>query len=202
MKQVRPSRRINIETVALNPERRRIRIMPLLLGVLASSIAVFAAFGQSNPEQANLQKEQPANSLHAATSPVPAPPSKSVSSLTKSAKSIHADNFYRTVWGVEKMEVREAASGVLLRFSYRVANADKAQVLNDKKSTPYLIDEKTGAVLQIPTMPKVGMLRQTGTPVNGLEYWMVFSNKGNFVKPGNRVSIVIGNFRAQGLVVQ
>ena len=100
------------------------------------------------------------------------------------------------------MEVREAASGVLLRFSFRVEDSNRAQVLNDKKATPYLIDEKTGAVLQIPTMPKVGLLRQTATPTNGTEYWMVFSNKGNFVKPGNRVDIVIGNFRANGLVVQ
>lgn len=113
-----------------------------------------------------------------------------------------ADSYYKTIWGIEKMEVREAASGVLLRFSYQIVDAKKAQALNDKKSTPYLIDRKTGAVLQVPTMPKVGMLRQTADPENGLNYWMVFSNKGNFVKPGARVDVVIGNFRAEGLVVQ
>jgi hypothetical protein len=30
---------------------------------------------------------------------------------------------------------------------------------------------------------------------------MVFSNKGNFVKAGHRVSVSIGTFRADGLVV-
>ena len=106
------------------------------------------------------------------------------------------------MWGIDKLAVRETASGVLLRFSYRVTDSNKAQMLNDKNATPYLIDEQTGAVLQIPTMPKVGMLRQTASPANGLDYWMVFSNKGNFVKPGNHVDIVIGNFRANGLIVQ
>jgi hypothetical protein len=31
---------------------------------------------------------------------------------------------------------------------------------------------------------------------------MVFSNKGNYVKPGDRVSVLIGPFRVDGLVVQ
>ena len=51
-------------------------------------------------------------------------------------------------------------------------------------------------------MEKVGQLRQTATPENGREYWMVFSNRSHIVKPGNRVTVVIGTFRAQGLVVE
>src|SRR6266481_6373695 len=37
---------------------------------------------------------------------------------------------------------------------------------------------------------------------SGKSYWMVFSNKGSFVKRGNRVSVEIGRFRVDGLVVQ
>jgi hypothetical protein len=141
--------------------------------------------------------------LDAAASTTPATLSKSRHSVLPSTMpSKSAEKFYRSVWGVENLEVRETSSGVLLRFSYRVTDANRARLLNDKKAIPYLIDQKTGAVLQVPTMPKVGMLRQSSDPVNGLSYWMVFSNKGNFVKPGSRVDVVIGNFRAQGLVVQ
>jgi hypothetical protein len=32
-------------------------------------------------------------------------------------------------------------------------------------------------------------------------YWTAFSNKGGFVKPGHSVNVVIGQFRAEGLVV-
>jgi hypothetical protein len=51
-------------------------------------------------------------------------------------------------------------------------------------------------------MDKVGALRQTAPPALGQEYWMVFSNKGNLVRPGDRVSVQIGSFRADGLVVE
>jgi len=175
-----------------------------LAGVLAGVFAVLTAFGQSGQPAAGPRIEPAAQQLNAAPSPKPASLSKSSghSVLPSTMRSKSAENFYKSVWGVDKLEVRETASGVLLRFSYRVTDASRAQLLNDKKATPYLIDQKTGAVLQVPTMPKVGMLRQTGDPVNGLSYWMVFSNKGNFVKPGSRVDVVIGNFRAQGLVVE
>jgi len=54
----------------------------------------------------------------------------------------------------------------------------------------------------VPSMEKVGQLRQSSTPEAGKSYWMVFSNKGSFVKRGNRVSVEIGRFRVDGLVVQ
>jgi hypothetical protein len=46
------------------------------------------------------------------------------------------------------------------------------------------------------------MLRQTATPEEGKSYWMAFSNKGRPVKRGDRVTVVIGHFRAEGLVVE
>ena len=90
----------------------------------------------------------------------------------------------------------------MIRFSYRVENAEKAKVVNDKKATPYLIDERAHVRLEVPTMEKVGQLRQSSTPEAGKTYWMVFSNKGGPVKRGDRVSIVIGRFRVDGLVVE
>jgi hypothetical protein len=50
-------------------------------------------------------------------------------------------------------------------------------------------------------MDKVGQLRQGLAPEAGRSYWMAFSNKGRLVKRGARVSVVIGQFRADGLVV-
>jgi hypothetical protein len=55
-------------------------------------------------------------------------------------------------------------------------------------------------VLVVPSLEKVGQLRQSGTPEAGRTYWMAFSNKGRLVKRGDRVNVVIGQFRAQGLV--
>jgi hypothetical protein len=113
-----------------------------------------------------------------------------------------ARDYYVTTWGVDQLSVKLAESGQLVRFSYRVMDATKASALNEKTASPVLLDEKAHAVLQVPTMEKVGQLRQSGPPENGKSYWMVFSNKGNLVKPGHRVSVVVGQVRVDGLVVQ
>jgi hypothetical protein len=51
------------------------------------------------------------------------------------------------------------------------------------------------------SLEKVGKLRQSSTPQAGKSYWMAFSNKVRLVKLGDHVSVVIGQFRADGLVV-
>jgi hypothetical protein len=117
--------------------------------------------------------------------------------MTESARKI-----YELQWGVSRMSAQLAESGQLVRFSYQVTDATKAAILNDKASSPYLLDEKAHAVLQVPTMEKVGQLRQSNSPENGKSYWMVFSNKGYIVKPGHQVSVVIGRFRVDKLVVE
>ena len=114
----------------------------------------------------------------------------------------NAKNYYMAAWGVDRLKVSHTASGNLIRFSYRVADPARAQVLGDKKATPYLFAQRSRALLQVPVMDKVGQLRQTGTPQAGQEYWVVFSNKGNLVKPGDRVNVMIGAFRAEGLMVE
>jgi hypothetical protein len=90
----------------------------------------------------------------------------------------------------------------MIRFSYRVLDPAKAKSLNDEKNTPSLIDPKAGVQLVIPSLEKVGKLRQVSAPEAGKMYWMAFSNKGRLVKPGDRINIMIGNFRANGLVVE
>jgi len=112
-----------------------------------------------------------------------------------------ARQYYALIWGVDQLSAKLVESGALVRFSYRVLDVTKAAPLNDKASSPQMIDEKAGVALQVPTMEKVGPLRQSTTPEKGKEYWMVFSNKGSYVKAGHRVSVVIGKFRVDGLVV-
>ena len=111
-------------------------------------------------------------------------------------------NYYIARWGVDKLRVNSTASGNLIRFSYRVADPQLAAPLADKGATPYLLGQRSRALLQVPVMDKVGTLRQASTPEAGREYWMVFSNKGNLVRPGDRVNVMIGAFRADGLMVE
>ena len=113
-----------------------------------------------------------------------------------------ARQYYAVTWGVDQLTVKLAESGQLVRFSYRVVDADKAQAFEDKASSPSLLDEGAHAVLSIPVMDKVGPLRQSMPAETGKTYWMLFSNKGSKVRSGHRVSVVIGAIRIDGLIVQ
>jgi hypothetical protein len=105
-------------------------------------------------------------------------------------------------WGVEVMYVRQTAAGYMLEFRYRVLDADKAKPLFERRAKPVLTHAETGAKLIVPTPATTGALRNSNPPVSGRIYWMFFANPGRLVKPGERVSIAIGDFRADGLVVQ
>ena len=115
--------------------------------------------------------------------------------------SKRADLYYGLVWGVDSLSVKSVESGEVIRFTYRVLDANKAKPLNNKKSEPFLIDPRAGVKLVVPSLEKVGQLRQSSTPEAGKSYWMAFSNKGRLVKRGDRVNVMIGQFRAEGLIV-
>jgi hypothetical protein len=126
---------------------------------------------------------------------------KKVSPFRTASQTTRATEYYRTVWGVDHLAVEQTASGSLIRFKYRVVDPALAKPLGAKETAPTLYNPRTHASLQIPVMDKVGQLRQAGTTKAGDEYWMAFSNKGKLVKPGDRVSVSIGAFHADGLLV-
>jgi hypothetical protein len=112
-----------------------------------------------------------------------------------------AGTYYRLVWGVDLLAVKWTESGEVIKFTYEVLDPAKAKTLNDKKNAPELIDPHAGVKLVVPSLEKVGQLRQSATPEAGKTYWMAFSNKGRHVKRGDHVNVVIGKFHADGLVV-
>ena len=116
--------------------------------------------------------------------------------------SRRAEMYYEGGWGVGELRVKTAESGEMIRFNYRVLDPAKAAVLNDKKAEPQLIDWEAGVKLSVPQMEKIGKLRQSSTPKEGMTYWMAFANPTLAVKRGHRVDVVIGSFRAQGLIVE
>lgn len=105
-------------------------------------------------------------------------------------------------WGVEITGVRLAAAGHMIDFRYRVLEPDKAMPLLSRDSKAYLIDQKSEKVLSVPSTAKVGPLRTTGKPEKGRIYWMFFGNTPGFIQSGSKVTVVIGDFRVEDLVVQ
>jgi hypothetical protein len=120
----------------------------------------------------------------------------------RAESSRHAALYGQAVFGVDRLRVARTGSDNLIRFSYRVVDPARASALVDKGSKPLLIGQTSHAVLHVRVMDKVGELRQGGELVEGKEYWMVFSNKGNLVKPGERVRVTVGTFHADGLLVE
>jgi len=116
--------------------------------------------------------------------------------------STNARERYRAAWGVDALRVSRAASGSLIRFNYRVTDPAQAAPLGDRRATPVLYALRARAALSVPVMDKIGQLRQTGALKAGQEYWVTFSNKGDVVKAGDRVNVVIGSFHADGLTVE
>jgi hypothetical protein len=113
-----------------------------------------------------------------------------------------AGQYYRSVWGVDSLSVKAAESGELIRFSYRILDPQKAKILNDKQVPAFLNSPEHRIQLVIPSLEKVGQLRQSNTPEAGRSYWMAFSNPQRSVKRGDRVNVVIGQFHADGLAVE
>ena len=138
----------------------------------------------------------------------PSPAADKTKSKTKAPSPYLPDRFagraglyYQMIWGIDSISVKLVESGQLVRFSYRILDPDKARVLNTKQAEATLQDPKAGVSLVVPTMEKVGQLRQTSEPQAGRSYWMTFSNKGRLVKRGDRVDVAIGPFKANNLVV-
>jgi hypothetical protein len=171
----------------------------LLAGILASSISVSPAGAQSPASQPSPGSPAAAQSPRPGTkAPAPGPSvRRRPAQVSKSATM-----YYGLIWGVDSFQVKYAESGEIIRFSYRVIDPEKAKVLNDAKNEPSLIDPQAGVSLVVPSLPFAGKLRQASKAEAGKTYWMGFSNKGRYVKPGHRIIVAIGNFRAEGLVVE
>jgi len=112
-----------------------------------------------------------------------------------------AGKYYKMVWGIDALSVKLTESGNMVRFSWRVLDPQLAKPLSEKEAQTSLVDPQAGVSLVVPTLENIGMMRQASTPESGKSYWMAFSNKGRIVKKGDRVNVVIGQFRADDLAV-
>jgi hypothetical protein len=165
--------------------------------VFSSVLLCGALFGQ-NASPASIQQKPVASGQAASGS---AKPVAVHTPYRPERFAARAGTYYRLVWGIDDLSAKSAEGGEVIRFKYHVLDANKAKTLNDKKIEPAMIDEQAHVKLVVPVMDKVGKLRQSSPPEAGKVYWMLFSNKGGYVKRGDKVDVVIGNFRADGLVV-
>jgi hypothetical protein len=105
-------------------------------------------------------------------------------------------------WGIEVTSLAMSAGGHMVDFRFRVLDSGKAASLFKRANKPYLIDQASGQVLEVPRSAKVGPLRTSDPPKEDRIYWMFFGTVPGLVKTGSMVTVVIGDFRAENLMVQ
>ncbi len=161
-----------------------------------TAVALALTLGVSGAAAAEPATPAPAGAVRR-----PAAPVASVRAESMTTWHARRGQYFKRTWGVDVIGVRRISSGFMLRFDYRVVDPDLAAALTDKKSRPYLIDEATRTALAVPAMENVGELRQVAPLEASRTYFIIFGNPGGLVKRGGKVTLVVGNFRAEGLVV-
>jgi hypothetical protein len=126
------------------------------------------------------------------------PPAKPVGGTPSIAAVTEAEK-----WGVQVVSLRLTAADHMIDFRYRVIDPQKATPLLNRRIKPHLIEKETGARMEVPRYSKLGPARQiSDTPTTDRVYTMIFGNTGKIVKPGSRVTIVIGEIRLENLTVE
>ena len=107
-------------------------------------------------------------------------------------------------WGVELVSLRLTAAGYMIDFRFRVLDTEKANTFFDHRVKPLLVVERSNAKLPVPMAAKVGAFRTTNRGKNikrDRTYYMVFANPDAHVKSGDKVTMLIGEFKAEHLAV-
>jgi len=107
--------------------------------------------------------------------------------------------------GIVVSGIRLSSVGYMLDFRYRVVDTDKAAPLMDAKVKPYML-VASGARLDIPNTPKLGMLRQrprnNAVMKKNREYFIMFSNLGRRLQSGDKVTVVVGETKIEDLIIK
>jgi hypothetical protein len=104
-------------------------------------------------------------------------------------------------FGIKIVSLRPTAGGQMLDLRFQVIDPEKAKAVLDKNKKAYLLDGQTGKTLPVP-VTKAGSMRQTTiSPEAGRIYFILFSNPNRMVKEGGSISLIIGDFRKDSIVV-
>lgn len=91
-----------------------------------------------------------------------------------------------------------AALGGMVQLRFTVTDTNKADaIFHDRDKMPRLLIESNGQILE----PPAGM-KHSMKMVNGGSYFIIYGNRGNQVKEGTKVSVMIGDIRVEHQVAK
>jgi len=105
-------------------------------------------------------------------------------------------------WGIKPLTIRLTGADHFLDFRFLVLDSEKAKPVLERGKKAYLMDQGSGKVFNVP-VTKLGPLRGTTVkPKEGKQYIILFGNSDKSIHRGSRVSVIIGEFKAENLMVQ
>jgi hypothetical protein len=109
---------------------------------------------------------------------------------------------YTRTWGIDSLSIESVGSGETLRLRYRVLDPEKAITLIDGSSEAALLDPRAGVRLPGGPVGRGDGSGRSGLVQAGGMYSVAFINEARRVLPGHRVSVSVGQFRAENLLVR
>ena len=168
----------------------------LTIGVLTTS--VFADEGATSKAQSSLEETTKKESKPAWKPPVAKSATAPKPIDEELTKKIIEEK------GVEILSLQLTAAGYMMDFRFRVHDVKKAKAFFDHRIKPYLHVEKSNAKLPVPMAAKVGAFRSTDRGKNikpNKTYYIVFGNPDAHVKRGEKVTLIVGDFKVEGMTV-
>jgi hypothetical protein len=105
-------------------------------------------------------------------------------------------------WGIQVKGIRLTAADYMIDFRYHVTDSAKASSILSRQEKATLIHQESGTAMQVPTT-RLGAMRQTSVkPAAGRDYLIFFANRNGLIKTGDKVTVIIGDFKIEDLVVE
>jgi hypothetical protein len=105
--------------------------------------------------------------------------------------------------GIRVESLRLTAADYMLDLRFRITDPERAAPFFSRKTNLELVDEASGARLEVPNTPKLGRLRQVARKdATDRSYFMLFANPGRYLKAGSQVTLVAGDTRIGQLTVE
>ncbi len=106
-------------------------------------------------------------------------------------------------WGIRAERMMLTGAGNLIDFRYLVVDPIKAAKAVSPKIKPMLVDEKTGMLKDVPMPANIGALRNTGRNLQkGRKYFILFNNPGGNIHLGDKVTVIMGDYKLEHIEVQ
>ena len=108
-------------------------------------------------------------------------------------------------FGIEITSIRRSAADSIIDVRYKITDEDKAEFMMDRTKEAYLLDQSSGKVVAVPDTARIGPLRTTmrfGKPTEGRTYFILFGNPEQMIRPGSKVTLIVGGMKVRDLVVE